>query len=146
MVQQGTPTGQGMSVPAERSDRVEDIFWSPLGEHFTDYRSTTAEGNPEAQEHEDTLVLGHIAGCSQDAGTGGPEVGSMQGHTEEAHHEWTQVAQMEMDTAAIADEWISVFQQPAESEVPDLCLDEREHEWRSSGGGTPSRLDTDEDE
>eukprot|EP00972_Heterocapsa_arctica_P021352 3144267-Heterocapsa_arctica.AAC.1 len=46
--------------------------------------------------------------------------------------------QDEEDTEAIATEWISFFQQPAESEIPDLCIDAREHEWRSSGSGTPS--------
>eukprot|EP00972_Heterocapsa_arctica_P087835 12952080-Heterocapsa_arctica.AAC.1 len=47
-----------------------------------------------------------------------------------------QALQDEEDTDATAREWIEFFQQPADNEIPEFCMDTRQHEWRSSGSGT----------
>ena len=54
--------------------------------------------------------------------------------------------QEEADDDTTAEEWIEFYQQPAESEMPDLCIDTRQHEWRSSGSGTTSGKDSEEEE
>eukprot|EP00972_Heterocapsa_arctica_P022186 3263557-Heterocapsa_arctica.AAC.1 len=38
-----------------------------------------------------------------------------------------QALQDDEDMEATASEWISYFQQEADSEVPDICIDSREH-------------------
>eukprot|EP00972_Heterocapsa_arctica_P081461 12007878-Heterocapsa_arctica.AAC.1 len=53
--------------------------------------------------------------------------------------------QDEEDANGTANGWIEFFQQPAENEVPDICQDATQHEWRSSGSGTPSGKDSEEE-
>eukprot|EP00972_Heterocapsa_arctica_P035711 5252966-Heterocapsa_arctica.AAC.1 len=50
--------------------------------------------------------------------------------------------QDEDDANVTANEWIEFFQQEAENEVPDICQDVTQHEWRSSGSGSASGKDS----
>eukprot|EP00972_Heterocapsa_arctica_P052639 7746731-Heterocapsa_arctica.AAC.1 len=56
-----------------------------------------------------------------------------------------QALQDEEDTEATAKEWINFFQQPADNEVPDICMESDQFVWRSSGSGTTSGKDSDKE-
>ncbi len=141
----GGTGGEGSASSAGQGtggDPQPHIFWDPLGEEFAGYPG--AIGNPGARPEvlkdptklAESLALAQTLQKEEDA----------KRQEELIDRASAQLAQDEADANTTAADWISFFQQPADHEVPDICQDIDQYVWRSSGSGSASGIDQEQEE